>query len=295
MKLIDLLVKELPKRGGWPSGVAAMAQDANGAVQNYRDTYDIRIDYQHAFGTSRIIGSYSIAEDEVSAATDRLTSIITRAQYEASLAANDGWLEWGGGECPVETGTLVDIRIRNGKESHGVRANESTYRVNPDASYPFWRKDGKGGDIIAYRLHKPDINSRANDDRLEQDLNECIGQDVDMPEWSGDGLPPVGTVCEAKVPRPITGWEWRKVKVVESGIPGAEKEALVYDLETTSPSWADEFRPLRNEAEKAREDAETAMRTCLAGTGAGITPLAAKGIYEAIAAGKIHGVKLEKK
>jgi hypothetical protein len=54
-----------------------------------------------------------------------------------------------------------------------------------------------------------------------------------------------------------------------------------------------QFRPLRTEAEKVREDAETAMRTCLAGTGAGITPLAAKGIYEEIAAGKIPGVKLD--
>lgn len=147
--------------------------------------------------------------------------------------------------------------------------------------------------IISSRLHR-DINSHANDFRMEQDLNECIGQDVD-PAWNGEGLPPVGTICEAKVPRQITGWEWREVKVVESGIPGAEKEALVYDLETTSPSWADEFRPLRNEAEKAREGAETAMRVCLAGTGAGITPLAAKGIYDAIAAGKIPGVKLEGK
>lgn len=33
--------------------------------------------------------------------------------------------------------------------------------------------------IISRRLHR-DINYRANDDRLEQDLNECIGQDFDV-------------------------------------------------------------------------------------------------------------------
>lgn len=292
MKLIDLLVKELPKRGGWPDGVAAMAQDANGAVQNYGDTDDIIIDSQHAFGTSRIKGSYSIAKDEVSAATDRLTSIITRAQYEAALAAskaavgNNGWIQWHGGECPVDSDAIVEVKYR--------WHNQHQYSNDRAGDFD-WAHTGSSSDIIAYRLQQPGIDSRANDDRLEQDLNECIGQDVDMPEWNGEGLPPVGTICQAKVPRSITGWEWRKVKVVESGIPGAEKEVLVYDLETTIPSWADEFRPLRTEAERAREDAETAMRTCLVGTGAGITPLAAKGIYEAIAAGKIPGVKLEGK
>ena len=169
MKLLDLLVKELPKRGGWPEYVAAMAQDANGAVQNYRGTGDIRIDSQHAFGTSRIIGSYSIAEDEVRAATDRLTAIITRAQYESALAASEGWIEWGGGECPVGSSCPVDLKFRNGATEFGCSA--SAY---------YWENANLNADIIAYRLHKPDINSRANDDRLEQDLNECIGQDFDV-------------------------------------------------------------------------------------------------------------------
>ena len=30
MKLIDILVEELPKRGGWPDGVVCFAQDVDG-------------------------------------------------------------------------------------------------------------------------------------------------------------------------------------------------------------------------------------------------------------------------
>lgn len=30
MKLIDLLVQELPKRGGWPDGVTRIVQDFDG-------------------------------------------------------------------------------------------------------------------------------------------------------------------------------------------------------------------------------------------------------------------------
>lgn len=44
---------------------------------------------------------------------------------------------------------------------------------------------------------------------------------------------------------------------------------------------------------KKRDEVETTLRTCLAGTGAGITPLAAKSIYDAIAAGKIPHIRIE--
>ena len=54
-----------------------------------------------------------------------------------------------------------------------------------------------------------------------------------------------------------------------------------------------EFRPIRSEAEKKRYEVETELRTCLAGTGAGITRLAAKCIYDAIAAGKIPHIRID--
>ncbi|WP_283010811.1 hypothetical protein QLY67_015650 [Cronobacter turicensis] len=84
MKLIDLLVQELPKRGGWPEGVAAMAQDCDGDVQNYVDTIDIKVG-SYATGSSRISSSYSLRKIEV--AEDRPHAVITREQYEAALAA----------------------------------------------------------------------------------------------------------------------------------------------------------------------------------------------------------------
>lgn len=86
MTLLELLRQELPKRGGWPEGVAAMAQDADGAVQNYADTRDIRINREYAEGNSRIVCSYSIDSGECEVSTDRLTAIVTREQYEAT-----GW------------------------------------------------------------------------------------------------------------------------------------------------------------------------------------------------------------
>lgn len=62
---------------------------------------------------------------------------------------SDGWIVWNGGECPVERGTLIDVKHRNKEEYIGVPAlgrwNYAWLRsgINPD-------------DIIAYRLHKPE-------------------------------------------------------------------------------------------------------------------------------------------
>lgn len=201
---------------------------------------------------------------------------------ESALEASEGWINWAGGDCPVDSDAIVEVKFRN----------PSSYQFNNDRAGDFyWAHTGSNADIIAYRLQQPGIDTRANDDQLEQDLNECIGQYVDIPEWNGKGLPPVGTICQAKVPRSITGWEWRRVKVVESGIPGAEKEVLVYDLETTIPSWADEFRPLRTEAEKAHEKLAASLHIA-----AGASPIELNGIgrlyfklADAIISGSVFG------
>lgn len=271
MKLIDLLVQELPKRGGWPDGAIYICTEKDGTPRIVGPCWH----------DNKSLSSFKINDDK---------SIIYSDQYESALEASEGWIEWHGGECPVDSDAIVEVKFRwhNPRQYNNDRAGDF-----------YWAHTGGNADIIAYRLHDQSINSRANDDQLEQDLNECIGQDID-PTWNGDGLPPVGTICEAKVPRSITVWEWREVKVVESGIPGAEKEVLVYDLETTFPSWADEFRTLRTEAEKLRDEAGLALYHAINWNAEGemVSPSRMedyKKAYDAISAGKIPGVKLEGK
>lgn len=238
MKLIDLLVKELPKRGGWPEGAARLAQDPDGDIQmlSNRHAYlshsgwtgDGRVDFR---------GQYAARKIEP-LSSDHTTAIITREQYESALAASDEWIEWGGGECPVGYEVLVECIMSDGTMSDRAEpAHHFRWDFAPSEPYS----------ISKYRLHKPDINSRANDDRLEQDLNECIGQGV---QWQGDGVPPVGTVCMANLAN-----GWTDVKVAYIGDEGGCREALVFEIKSTKPAWADEFRPLRTEAEKAREAA----------------------------------------
>lgn len=86
MKLIDLLVKELPKRGGWPEGVSEIGQDYDGELMFYgRGNARTRI-YLPLSSDHRDI--YCHNGDKV-----------TKDRYESSLAASRK-PEWNGEGLP---------------------------------------------------------------------------------------------------------------------------------------------------------------------------------------------------
>lgn len=62
--------------------------------------------------------------------------------------ADSPWIEWHGGECPVEPETIVRIRLRDGQESLN-----STARFWADGPQDWWKHQGH--DIIAYRVVEP--------------------------------------------------------------------------------------------------------------------------------------------
>lgn len=171
------------------------------------------------------------------------------------------WIEWHGGECPVPAGTLVDLRYRGKAQEDGIAVPALTFGHRSEME--FWHHESCVLDIIAWRLHQPE-----------------------QPAWNGEGMPAVGSNAEAFLDN-----EWRVVKVVYSGDPGSKNEALVFDIETTKPAWADEFRPIRTEAERKRDEfIDQLMSEWLF---LGHDREQAGSLYDAIAAGKIPGVKIE--
>ena len=80
------------------------------------------------------------------------------AKAEATLAApqpaDDGWIPWNGGDCPVEVGTRVDAKFRDGEKAYNVPAGD--YAEDPDSrSAADWSHMEIDYDIIAYRVVKP--------------------------------------------------------------------------------------------------------------------------------------------
>lgn len=169
MKLIDLLVQELPRRGGWPDGALNATQDKDGEVCFSAGAVP---EFGYAAWEG---GDWCGNEFHTILASDYATAIITREQYEAAMAASNGWIEWHGGDCPVDSDAIVEVKYRK----------PNPHQFNNDRAGDFtWSHDGFDGDIIAYRLQQPTKSEQACDDAAEtddeDDLNECIGQDVDV-------------------------------------------------------------------------------------------------------------------
>lgn len=308
MKLLDLLVQELPERGGWPEAASYVVQDYDGTVK-----FSKSINFLHIKAgewCSNEDGDDWIYSDRpfegnfhhYITANDWKVSIVTREQYKTALAASkavvghDGWIQWAGGDCPVDSDAIVEVKFRKPIRN----------KFNNDRAGDFsWTHDGFDGDIIAYRVHDTEINSSAKNDRLEQDLNECIGQDLD-PAWSGNGLPPVGAKVEFFI-NPKLGYrnDWipdagTKMEVVahKTTTDGNDVAVCYWDEGGAGRSCCfvpESLKPLRTEAEKKRDAFINAVLDDMRVIPCDLSlrdEVAV--IYDAIAAGKIPGVKLDK-
>lgn len=129
MKLIDILVRELPKHGGWIEGNHQCAQDGNGELCFYSQ------------GAIRRITGHIWSIPECSEAThdgvsrigiplsdDWMVAIVTREQYESALAASK--TEWDGEGLPPV----------------GLEIEYMFTKVN-------YRTDFSRGKVLAYGMH----------------------------------------------------------------------------------------------------------------------------------------------
>lgn len=177
--LLQILVQELPKIGGWPDGMNYCGQSAfDNELYFYRHSYIGQPCDKRGIFTDSHRSEYAYTP-------------ISRDQYEAALAAkNDGWISWPGGECPVDGDAIVEVKYRK----------TNPYQFNNDRAGDFtWSHHGIDGDIIAYRLQHPhevktagiDVQRdavKSNDAQLEADLNDCIGQGIQADEKARNAL-----------------------------------------------------------------------------------------------------------
>ena len=98
MKLIDILVQELPKRDWLPISTLAITQDEDGSVCLWEKEGAFSVDgsWKHPSGAGLL--RYLCNENAMEPAEDRANAIVTRDQYEAALAASKA--EWNGEGLP---------------------------------------------------------------------------------------------------------------------------------------------------------------------------------------------------
>ena len=164
--------------GGWVDGEAIFAaMDGNGDLFGYSGRPQWTASHGHWYGHTLTCWFFS----PIVINNHHQTILSCEEYYQAYPKADaDGWIEWNGGECPVENGLMVDIRVRDGREERNLAANTPTEGRIPDASCAFWKNDGMAGDIIAYRLHKPEVKPE-----VKPELCESVMRSIPEPEAEG--------------------------------------------------------------------------------------------------------------
>ena len=171
MKLIDLLVQELPKRGGWPDGAVCVVQSiVDGEIYFYDRQYDGNGCMPKMKG--KILLPIS---DDVITGFDGLNPVITRAQYEAALAASQK-VEWDGVGLPP-VGTKCEIIINEGD----LGLCEILF---VGASLLVWRQDSTYQEGSGYHRYMKFRPLRSEVDKKRDAVGEAIYRAIN---WNHEG------------------------------------------------------------------------------------------------------------
>lgn len=145
---------------------------------------------------------------------------------------------------------------------------------------------GDGRRLLSKKLASFDFSSAI----ITREQYEAALAASKQPEWDGEDLPPVG--CECMVKGEIRDDNFYKCKILNHTIFRGIDCAVFQTDKTVSVCSAKYFRPIRTEAERKREEAAKSMLEVIESQKHRYTENAYMLIYDAIAAGKIPGVKL---
>lgn len=142
------LAKVINDNGGWPERALWAVQDNCiafflGGKPEYKS--GDRCWYSNSIDGA-CVGTITCDEK----VTNWHQTILSREEYYHSYpkADADGWIEWNGGECPVGDFDEVQVKYKvdDGSGMEGCEAQEL-----------HWHHEDADFDIVAYRLHKPEV------------------------------------------------------------------------------------------------------------------------------------------
>ena len=153
--------------GGWVDGEAIFAaMDGNGDLFGYSGRPQWTVSHGHWYGHTLTCWFFSPI-----VINNHHQTILSREEYYHAYpkADADGWIEVTQGGCPVDENDVIQVRFRDDDGSG----------MTPDvASNYIWDFDGSDIDVVAYRLHKPEV---------KHEFCESVTRSIPEPE-SIDGL-----------------------------------------------------------------------------------------------------------
>lgn len=170
MKLIDLLVQELPKRGGWPKGVERISMFADGRIFTDKSFAPV------GFKLPRCSDGWHRGMSE------QYTNEVLRDQYESALAASKQ-VEWNGrglppvgAECEFFNGDRFDCRQSVPKDGAKVKivAHEESEIGSECAVFTWTGTDGAlHAEVCTARLFRP-IRTESERTESERKRKEAV-------------------------------------------------------------------------------------------------------------------------
>ena len=304
MKLIDILVKELPERGGWVEGVEVITQDDDGSLCLWGKSGVNATQGYWSHPTGQALKEYWTLSHTVSLAEDRGEAIISQEDYEAALVK--------GGKAQLK---LIDLLVQELPKCGGwpTSADYAGYKNSSrDITFTYGGKPGFNllGDLSIFS--NADAGSRwvvgaSVPAQVPEDSTTAIVSRREYlaaleaskkPKWDGEGLPPIGS--EIEVLSPTFGWKKATVTAVTDNWLVAQYEdgvefAGTHRTFSNTLGWETDcshFRKVKSQAELQREATVADLKEVVKGVGCEMPGMVARVVRDAIAQGKVSGIKL---
>lgn len=125
MKLIDLLVQELPKRGGWPLNVKSLEQCHDGCIQSFEGPaeYHVRLPLAEDWESVVQYVDYKNVLDKLVWSGDGLPTVGTEIEVDSPR------LGWAKAKVVAVTDTWLISKYDNGVESAVCHRSKSSSGV----------------------------------------------------------------------------------------------------------------------------------------------------------------------
>lgn len=195
MKLVELLARELSE---WPEKASHAVQHEDGDVGFTYDGKPGRDKDHSEWSINALTASekaywlIGVAKSISTIASDHASAIVTRTDWEAERARiakpaknAEGWIRHRGGKCPVDAGTVIEYRERNGNIE---------VECEPELLGTMWLHENHPHDIMAYRLHKPVEQVEACS---KPDPRDSAKRDSDYVCWMRDRITEIDATTQA--------------------------------------------------------------------------------------------------
>ena len=140
------LAKVINENGGWPQDSAWAVQNGDHGRIGFSVNKPVRNDSKSWVAE----GGFNFKIEVCNPLKNWHRNVLSREEYYQAYpkADADGWIEWKGGECPVGDFDEVHVKYKvdDGSGMEGCEAQEL-----------HWHHEDADFDIVAYRLHKPEV------------------------------------------------------------------------------------------------------------------------------------------